>query len=316
MMFYDAAKSLYISNCRASGKSHNTVESYERSLDLFSEWLRKKVSVYAIADITPGILLTWKSETAEMVSPSTLRLYVSHLRTFFEFCFEMEYIPKNPFKKKVMEVKVKDSDVKDTKTHVLSPICFKLIWSNDQPRDTHRKAIARNRAILMLLITSGIRCESLCNLRPADLDIENHRIRIENAKGGKNGEVVYSDVAFDAVQKYLLSGYHPESWGYGDTLFGFVDGNGIWNAYSRNQLSNIVEAAVRGFTGEIGFRPHSMRHTCASLLSANGLSDGEISVLLMHSDGTGAQVTNRYIDRDNTRLFDKANKVFSKLIYE
>ena len=164
------------------------------------------------------------------------------------------------------------------------------------------------------MITSGFRCESLCRLTYNDLDFVSGTIMVRNAKGGKNGEILLADIAIEAVGRYLNSGYRENDFPTEDTLFGFVDGNGIWTPYCREQMSSIVEAAVRGFTGSSGFRAHSMRHTCASLLSYGGMMDGEISKLLMHSDGTGAQVTNRYIERENGKLFEKANAIFNKLL--
>lgn len=313
-MLYENAKKLYLVNCETSGKSKNTIESYERTLRFFGDYLSGR-SVCNIDNITPSDLMDWKNKTATEVSSPTLRLYVTHLKGFFDFCFDMEFIPKNPFKKRVMEVVVKDTDRKDTTGHVLPEACFRPIFTNRAPSHTHRKAIERNRAILALLLTSGIRCENLCRLTLSDLFFMNGRIRIVDAKGGKNGEALFSGVAQKAVLEYIESGYRPDYLSTSDTLFGFFDGNGIWNPYSRNQMSTIVEAAVRGFTGKEGFRAHSMRHTCASVLSNNGLTDGEISTFLLHSDGTGAQVTNRYIARDNTALFAKADAIFYNLIF-
>lgn len=312
-MLYEAAVKDYITNCHASGKSNNTIASYSRTLDFFHSFLAE-MGVQNVEDVTPVLLASWKAESAKRLSATSLRLYCTHLKGFFDFCSDIEYIEKNPYKKKLMEVAVKDSDRKNTTSHVLSKGQFRTIFTNEEPSGMHRKSINRNRAILALLITSGIRCESLCRLTFSDLNREENTIRVCNAKGGKNGEILFSDIAAQAVSDYISSGYRGNDFPVDDPLFGFVDGNGIWTPYCREQMSAIVEAAVRGFTGERGFRAHAMRHTCASLLSAGGMSDGEISKLLMHSDGTGAQVTNRYIERDNRELFEKANRIFNKIL--
>lgn len=315
-MTYSDAVHQYLDLCKVSGKAESTLDSYARTLRFFGSFLMEH-HVESIQCITPALLTSWKEETAQSVSPSSLRLYITHVKGFLDFCTDIEYLSKNPFKKKLMEVAVKDSDQKNTTSHILSVQQFRLVFTNDDPRGTHRQAIARNRAILALMITSGIRCKSLCSLRMADMDVLSRSISVQNAKGGKNGEILYSTIAINAVSDYIQSGYLPDLW-YQDnqrnTLFGFVDGNGIWTPYCREQMSAIVEAAVRGFTGESGFRAHSMRHTCASLLSAGGMSDGEISRMLMHTDGSGAQVTNRYIERDNRELFEKANAIFNQIL--
>lgn len=312
-MKFESAVQDYLRNCSISGKSVTTLESYARTLRFFGQFL-SSMGVEELSAISPSTLTSWKFRQAEQVSAATLRLYVTHLKGFFDFCTDMEYLDRSPFKKKLMEVSVKDSDQKDTTSHVLTPKQFAAVFVNDFPRSTHRRAIERNRAMLALLLTSGIRCQSLARLTMADLDASSHTIRVQNAKGGKNGEILYSTLAINAVDRYLRSGYLPQDWSCDQPLFGFVDGNGIWTPYCREQLSSIVESAVRGFCGVSGFRAHAMRHTCASLLSAAGLSDGEVSTLLMHSDGTGARVTSRYIDRSNAPLFCKANEAFKQLL--
>ena len=311
-MLYTSAVADYLVACESSGKSENTLESYRRTLDMFGAHLFKN-GIINLEQITPAVLVAWRNLTAQRASAASLRLYVAHLKGFFDFCTDIEYVAKNPFKKKLMEVSVKAVDQKDTTSHVLTVVQFRTIFTNNSPRHTHKLSIARNRAILVLFITSGIRCENLCRLTQEDLC--GSSIRIQNAKGGKNGQVLFADAARDAVSQYLLSGYRPSYCAPSDTLFGFVDANGEWHPYSREQMSAIVEAAVRGFTGAKGFRAHSMRHTCASLLRAHGLSDGEVSILLMHSDGTGAAVTSRYISRSNQALFQKANAIFTRLIF-
>lgn len=313
-MLYFSAADQYLTVCRSSGKSVNTIDSYSRTLKSFGDFL-SSVNIHLVENITPAVLVNWKMQVSATASSSSLRLYVAHLKGFFDFCTDIEFVQRNPFKKKLMEVAVKESDVKDTTAHVLAAKHFRQICTVDKPSGMHARTVERNRAILLLFLTSGIRCSSLCRLTFSDLFMQEKTIRIRNAKGGKNGEVLLSTVAASAVNRYLRSGYIPEGsgWSQDAPLFGFVDASGAWTPYSREQMSGIVELSVRGFTGQAGFRAHALRHTCASLLSANGLSDGEVSTLLMHSDGTGARVTNRYIDRSNAALFNKADRIFQRL---
>lgn len=312
-MKYEQAVEQYLRNCGNSGKSPNTINSYKSALRLLGGYLRS-IGIGNVEEVTNNHLVDWKAEFAESLSPSSLRLYCTIANGFFDFCVEMSIIVSSPYKPKLMQVAVKDTDRKDTLSHVLTEADFRAIVLADNPPNMHRKAIARNKAILALLITSGIRCESLCRLTHADLDYTNRTIRIVNAKGGKNADVPYTSVAFAAVQEYLASAAHPDTWSQDDPLFGFVDGDGIWTPYGRTQLSNIVEASVRAFVGKSGFRSHAMRHTFASILSNRGLTDGEVSILLMHSDGSGAPVTARYIKRNNTDLFFAVDNIFNSIL--
>lgn len=312
-MKYTEAVNAYISACKAGNKSDKTIESYTRTLRFFGDFLSSR-ELDSLESITPAVLLAWKEEQSAVLAVSSLRLYDTHLKGFFDFCVDIEFLNRSPYKKSLMDVKVTDADRKEYK-NVVTADQFRMVLTNLHPSDMHVAAYARNRAILALLMTSGVRCDSLCRITPADLDWENGTISLENAKGGKNGNVLFSDVAQKLVREYLNSGLRPASCSDDEPLFGFFDQKhgGAWTRYSRTNISNVVEAAFRGFTSAEGFRSHAMRHSFASLLKDGGMKDGDISVLLMHSDGTGSAVTNRYIKRNNASVFQKANAIFNRL---
>ena len=313
-MYYTKAVESYIHTLISANKAETTIQNYTRTLRSFGSYL-ESVGIQNVEDIKPATLVDWKDEVGARISPSSLRLYVNHLHTFFEFCADIEFVARSPFKKSLMSVAVKESDCKDTNRNVLSEKEFHMVLTNQSPSFMYKKFYARNRAILALFVTSGLRCSSLCALTPADLDWDQGTVCVRNAKGGKNGFVLFSDVAKATLRRYLESGCRPSSWTDTDPLFGFADSKGQWRPFARNAMSNLVEAAARGFSGHEGVRTHALRHTAASFLRKHGFSDGEVSLFLMHSDGTGATVTNRYIRRDYSALFDKANRIFNRIAH-
>ena len=116
-MLYESAVKEYLSNCKASGKSSNTINSYSRTLDFFQSFLVEKHR-NLVEEVTPALLSEWKQSISEHLNPSSLRLYCTHLKGFFDFCEDIEYVSKSPYKKKLMEVIVKESDRKNTTSHV------------------------------------------------------------------------------------------------------------------------------------------------------------------------------------------------------
>lgn len=311
-MLYTKAVESYLRTLVSANKAQTTIESYSRTLGFFGDYLQS-VGISSVQDVAPSTLADWKDAMGKTLAPSSLRLYVGHLRTFFDFCADIEFVPHSPFKKSLMAVAVKDSDCKDTASNVLTEKEFRLVLSNQHPAFMHKKVYDRNRAILTLFVTSGIRVSSLCALTPADLDWQRGTITIRNAKGGKNGTVLFSDLAQGTLSRYLSSGARPAYCTDHDPLFGFVDSHDLWHPFSRNAMSNLVEAAARGFTDHAGVRAHALRHTAATILRKHGFTDGDVSLFLMHTDGTGASVTNRYILRDYTALFQKANRIFNQI---
>ena len=302
----------YLSSCKASGKSENTIESYTATMRMLETWL-DGMGVENIEDVTPVHLDAFKNAHSLSVSPTTLNLRLSHVRCLFVWLVDMEVIDRNPMKK---SIKVERSALREAQSKeyekLLDERDLLTILTNNKPRHTLRACISRDRAILALLLTSGIRNTSLRMLTPNDLLWGEKAIRIDVAKGGKSGKAPFTSVARDAVRTYLAD--HPEIKA-DQPMFGVSFHDGSRLPYSRQELSNIVENAVCAFTGKPGYRSHAMRHSMATMLAKNGrMQDREISMLLFHSDGEGAAVTNRYIGRDLSWLFEKVDKVFEKAL--
>lgn len=307
------AVEMYLDSCAASGKSRETIGSYRRTLVKLIEYMMMEHKICDLESILPVHVDGFKCARAGEVSATSLNLYLAHLRVFFSWCTEMRIIPENPFNG---HIKVERSALRAKRSqpydHVLTEAQFCQILYNDHPANMHRSAYAFNRALLVLLITTGMRISALADLRLDDLDWTGSTIYVRETKGGKSGVVPFVDVAKEAVAAYLASGSRPESAEPSDPLFCATEGAlGQFMPCTRESLSLRVERAVKGFCGVSGFHAHAMRHTCASLLANRGVPDRDISVLLMHtSSGEGAAVTSRYINRDLSPIFNRVNITF------
>lgn len=306
------AISTYMNSCKASGKSENTLESYGATMKMLGEFL-DGLGVLNVEDVRPVHLDQFKNLHSLAVSPTTLNLRLTHIRGLFVWLVDMEIIDRNPMKKSIRVEKsaLREAQMKEY-VKLLDDSDLKIIMTNRHPKHTLKECYSRDRAILMLLLTSGVRNTSLRMLTPNDLLWSEKAIRVDTAKGGKSGKAPLTSIAANTVQVYLSE--HPEI-KPDQPLFGISFKDGSRLPYSRQELSNIVENAVCAFTGKQGYRSHAMRHSMATMLAKNNrLSDREISMLLFHSDGEGAAVTNRYIGRDLSWLFEKVDAVFNKII--
>lgn len=305
---------LYLENCRTSGKSADTVSSYGRTLRNLCDFLKSQ-GASSPADVTAVMLLAWKGELSQRVSITSLDLYLRHAKLFFDFCADADIIVKSPYKSASMSVNRASLRAAQSKPYEknLTESDFRKILTNAAPAGMHRSAYARNRAMLMLFLTSGMRNTSLRLLTPADLDWERGVIHVRVAKGGKTSDVLFADVAQQAVRAWLAQ--RPDFCTDDDTLFGFCrDGEQTWEPYSRQQISNMVCAAIKSFAGREGERSHALRHSMATMLQRRGMTQGEIGILLMHSDDSAPKVTSRYITADYTPVFRKANAIFNRIM--
>lgn len=309
-MKYANAKETYIRYLTVSGNSKATIDSYGATLEKFGAFLSEQ-GIENVEEVNPLTITAYMDMRSERICPTSLNLELTHIRCMFSYLLDMEVIERSPVKKAhavsksaLREQQNQEYDGIISKSEVVSIIL------NSHPANTHRAQINRNRALLMVFLSTGLRNESVRELRIADIDFDSKRIKVNAAKGNKVGYAPLTDVAAHFIRLYLADHANLAA---DDYLFGF-ERDGQWLPFSRQQMSNIVEAAIKSYLPErTGIRSHALRHSFASLCSNAGMSDGEVSRLLFHSDGTGASVTRRYISDDLSDLFAKVNAIFNKL---
>jgi integrase/recombinase XerC len=153
----------------------------------------------------------------------------------------------------------------------------------------------RNRAMLTLMYRSGLRVSEVVGdrkrgippLKPADVDLDKHTIRVLHGKGDKATTRGFHPSATDALARWL-----DVRRGLGlrnGPLFCTLAGRPIYAQYVRSVLGRLAEKA------EISKRvhPHAFRHTFAVELEMAGTPVTVISKLLGHSS---VAVTARYLD--------------------
>jgi integrase/recombinase XerD len=145
----------------------------------------------------------------------------------------------------------------------------------------------RNRAMLTLLYRSGLRVSELLSLRPSDVDLGKHSIRLLDTKSGKPQTRGFHPSADDALARWLDS---RRSLGIKNgRLFCTLDGGPVSDDYVRGALRRLASRA--GIDKRV--HPHGLRHTFAVELEAAGTPVTTISKLLGHSS---VAVTARYLD--------------------
>jgi site-specific recombinase XerD len=145
----------------------------------------------------------------------------------------------------------------------------------------------RNRALLTLLYRSGLRISEVLALKPSDVSVAKHTVRVLHGKGDKATTRGYHASADDALARWLDT--RRELGVRGGPLFCKLDGGPIHHQYVRNLLHRL--AGNSGIDKRV--HPHGLRHTFAYELQEAGTPVVVISKLLGHSS---IAVTARYLD--------------------
>jgi integrase/recombinase XerD len=147
----------------------------------------------------------------------------------------------------------------------------------------------RNRALLTLLYRSGLRVSEVLALRPSDVDMAKHSIRLLDTKSGHAQTRGFHPSADDALARWMDTRKSLGIGNHGKRLFCTLDGGPLSDDYVRGLLHRL------GAKAGVGKRvhPHGLRHTFAVELEDAGTPVTTISKLLGHSS---VAVTARYLD--------------------
>ena len=147
----------------------------------------------------------------------------------------------------------------------------------------------KERAIVEILVSSGIRVSELSNMDVSDLDFSSLAVHVRQGKGGKDRTTFMTDVARLHIQKYLLTRTDN------DTAL-FINKN----------RSRLKSGGIQFILKELGKRaevsnvhPHRFRRTFATGLASRGMPIQEIQRLLGHSD---INTTMTYVSTNSEKI--------------
>jgi integrase/recombinase XerD len=146
----------------------------------------------------------------------------------------------------------------------------------------------RDRAIMELTYSSGLRVSEICSMRIENLDLQNGLLRVISGKGSKDRMVPVGRPAVKALEKYLVlaraSFVRPKSGGQV-----FLSGRG--KPISRKTVWHLIKLyAERAGLDPRKVKPHLLRHCFATHLLAGGADLRVIQEMLGHSDIATTQI--------------------------
>ena len=157
----------------------------------------------------------------------------------------------------------------------------------------------RNRALLTLLYRSGLRVSEVLAVRPSDVDLARHSIRLLGTKSGQPQTRGFHPSADDALARWMDTRKALGIGNHGTKLFCTLDGGPVSDRYVRNLLHRIAPRA--GVDKRVV--PHTFRHTFAKELEDAGAPVTTISKLLGHHS---IATTAHYLDHLTNREAVKA----------
>lgn len=267
------------------GASAHTLRAYRKDLEAFSAHVRKDLPDVGLIDVRSFVAL----QIREGLNKTTAARRLASVRSFLRFMHREGYIKSNPAKlvttPKTPETLPRFLSVDDVFSLVEKPGGIGFIH-------------ARDRAILELLYSSGLRVSEVAGLNTEDVNTREGLVKVRG-KGRKERIVPVGAKAVDAIKSYLVEKILLKR----KTRSLFLNRRGT--KLSERGIRRIVVKYARmvGINGRIG--PHTLRHTFASHLLQGGADLRVIQELLGHSS---LSTTQKYTHLDITHLMDVYDK--------
>jgi len=290
------------------GLSAKTQENYARFLNKFFYWLRdNKLSKMKPAQLTPDHVWKYRVFLSRHIDPlskqplkkSTQNYYLIALRSLLEFFVEKDITTLSPSKIKL----AKDKSEKEVKFLQLEQI-EKLLLAPD----VNTKIGLRDRAILETLFSTGLRVAELVNLNVDQIKIPSGSKDLEIAVVGKGKKV--RSIYFSERALHWLKVYLDKRSDMDEALFINYKPGKEENNISRRLTTKSVEDIVKKYVKIAGLpvmaTPHTIRHSFATDLLANGVDLRLVQEFLGHRNIATTQI---YTHVTNKQLRDIHKKM-------
>ena len=254
----------YLIHCVASNYSTQTVTGMKRKLLPFVQFMAQALHITDPAQIREYHFDLFFIEKRKTCNTVTIRNFYRDLHAFFNRLVKMGKLKESPM--------IKMTPPKKTK-YMVKPFSPDHIRIMLEMCEDSKFLGARNRAIILLFLDSGLRLTEMSKIQLADVNIKNKTIRIMG-KGDKERLVPFGDITYQAILKY-----------HGFRNSPLPD---LWLTEERKPLSagTIQETICRlgkraGFT-DVRCSPHTFRHTFATQSMIFGAPDWAVQTIMGH----------------------------------
>lgn len=277
----------------SKGRSLKTIENYDRYLSRFIEFSKlkdpKQITDRSVQDFRM-YLNRLPAPTGGTMKRKTQNYHLIALRAF------LKYLQRNDIETLAPE-RIELAKVPDRSLDLISAQELERLMSaplslfEKEKTDTGRLKVLRDKAILELLFSTGLRVSELCSLNN-DLDLSRDEFSVRG-KGDKVRVVFLSDTAKKAVSTYLKARKDME-----EALFvDYGRGSKVPRRLSTRSVELLVKryATIAGITKKV--TPHVIRHSFATDLLENGADLRSVQALLGHANIATTQVYTHVTDK-------------------
>lgn len=255
--------------------SAHTLVAYEKDLEQFAEFNLENYEITDPLQATPSMLRSWVvSQLDNGITARSVQRKISTLKSFYKFHFkkgDIEKLPtaqlQSPKQKKSLPAFVKESE--------MDILLDRLAFEEGFPG-------LRDKVLIELLYSSGMRLSELIGIRLKDLDLHDASVKV---LGKRNKERI---IPLHKNLIELLRAYITERKDLADTDFLIITNKGkkIYPKFVYRKVNHYLSQV----TSMSKKSPHVLRHTFATHMLNNGADLNTIKEILGHANLSATQI--------------------------
>jgi integrase/recombinase XerD len=286
----------FLESLRVANYSPATLLSRRGSLQCFFKFLRQ-TGITDLREVTRQTIQDYQAWLLRHQSMGSVLVRLTALRSFFAHLESTDQILLNPCRKMVLP---KQPD--RLPPSVLTKLQARRLLKSP---DLKTSKGLRDRAILEVFYSSGLRLSEMTQLKLDDLDLRNGFIRVNHGKSGKTRIVPMGRTACEAVQAYLTQARLPWSRRRPQERALWLSSQPLHQPLKKPALGSLVQQ----YGKQAGLRlyPHLWRHTCATHLVNDGANIAYVQKLLGHQRLSTTEIYTRVSIMDVKRTHRRAH---------
>jgi len=279
----------YLSYLRVEkGLASNSLVAYKTDLEKLKEWSEK--NGLNPLTFTRQDLREWLIDlSGKRLSENSKRRLLSSLRGFYKFLMFEGHIKENPAENL-------DSPQKSSYLpKFLNQAEVELLFS--QP-DVSTETGLRDRAILELMYSSGLRVSEAVNIQTRDIDLDGGVLTC-TGKGSKTRKVPVGASAVEWVKSYLSLRRKQEN----------IEVQNLFvTPVGRPMNRQMIHSFIKDYAQKCGLKdvsPHTLRHSFATHLIQNRADIRSVQQMLGHADISTTQIYTHITDAHLKKSYEK-----------
>ena len=302
LMLFAKAKTEFLEYMEIEqNRSQKTIANYDHYLTRLIDF----AGDIQIEEIDAELIRKWRlwlnrlgTNTSDELGKTTQNYHLIALRSFLKYCAKRD-IPA------LTADKIELARTVRKQVTFLNEDELKRVF--EQP-DTRSLAGLRDRAILELLFSSGLRVSELVGLDSDHINLKRREFMVRG-KGQKDRPIFISDEAASWVERYLdkrQDNVKPLFLRYSGTKK--VDTSGNFHRLTVRSVQRIVAQAalLAGITKHVS--PHTLRHSFATDLLMNGADIRSVQAMLGHSNIATTQIYTHVTDPHLRAVHEKFHR--------